>query len=106
MHPERPPRLPVAHPRAAEERMQAGGQVFRPAPAVDVVGEPPEREHGKVARGDDEDAEPRPPQLDQGRVLPRRGVGPLDAGVDRQQGGAWHAVLQPRPRGTPKRTPP
>jgi hypothetical protein len=36
-------------------------------------------------------------------VLPRRGIGPLDPRVDRQQRGSWHAVLQPRPRRTPKR---
>jgi hypothetical protein len=99
-------RLPVAHPPVPQQGVQAGGQVFGSAPAVDLVGERPQREHGKVAGGDDEDVAPRPPQLDQGRVLPRRRPGLLHPGMDRQQGASWHAVLQPRPRRAPKRAPP
>jgi hypothetical protein len=64
-HALRIPRLAVGHPRAAEGGVEAGREVLRPLPALGVVGQRPEREDGQVARGDDEDAEPWPPELNQ-----------------------------------------
>jgi hypothetical protein len=100
------PRLPGAHPRAVEEGAQTSGEILRPPPALRVIGEGPEREDGEIARGHDEDVEPRAPELDQRWILPRGGFGPFDASVDRQERGPGHAVLQARPRRTPERPPP
>jgi hypothetical protein len=105
VHIERAPCLPVAHPRAVEEGVQSGGEVLRPPPAFRVVRERPEREDRAVAYGDDEDVEPRPPELDERWVLPRGRFGPLDTCVDRQERGSRHAVLQPCPRRPPKGAP-
>jgi hypothetical protein len=44
---------------------KALGHVLSSMPAFVVVGKQAEREDGKVARGDDEYAEPRPPDLDE-----------------------------------------
>src|SRR6266540_3001611 len=83
VHAQCTPRLSVAHPRAAEERVEAGGEVFCPLPTLGIVGQRPEREDGQVARGDNEDTEPRSPELDERRILPRERFGPFNARVDR-----------------------
>jgi hypothetical protein len=59
----------------------------------------------KVARGDDEDVVSRPPDLDEGWVLPCRWPCSLHASVNRQKRGPGHAVLQARPRHPPQRRP-
>ncbi len=62
----------------------------------------PERERREVDGGDDVHLVPRPPQLDERRVLPARGSGALDPRVDREQRGPRHAVLQARPGRLPQ----
>src|SRR5262249_5779778 len=98
------PHFAVGHPPASEEGVDAGGHLLRPRSAALVVGEPGEREQGVVARGHDEDAEPRPPDLDERRILPGRRPGPFDARVDREERRPRHAVLQSRPGRFPKGT--
>jgi hypothetical protein len=103
VHAERAARLSVGHPRAVEDSTETGGEVIRPAPALGVVGQRTEGENSEVARGDDDDAEPRPPELDERRVRPRGRSGPLDGRVDRTQRGSRHAVLKSCPGRSPKR---
>ena len=103
LHAEPASGLAVAHPPAVEEGVQAGGDVLCALPAAGVVRQPPEREDRAVARRHDVRAEPRPPDLDERRILPGRRLGPLDPRVDREERGARHAVLQARPRRTPER---
>ena len=85
--------------------MQPGGEVLRHPPGAGSVRQPPEREDREVARRDDVRAVPRPPELDERRVLPGGRLGALDARVDREERGAGHAVLQAGPRRTPERAP-
>ena len=92
------PGLVVPHPSAIEERVQASGGVLGATQALGVGGQATEREDRSITRGDDVRAEPRPPHLDERRVLPGRRLGPRDAGVDRENCGARHAVLQAGPR--------
>ena len=97
------PRLAVGHRSAVEEGMQPAGEIVCIASPLRVVGEPPEREDREVTRSDDVGAEPRPPQLHERRVLPRVRSGPVDSGMDRQDGRPRHAVLQARPGRAPER---
>ena len=85
--------------------MEAGRGLLRLPPALRVVRQHPQGEDGEVAGGDDEDDVSRTPQLDERRVLPCGRRGALDPGVEREQRGAGHAVLQAGPRGRPERPP-
>ncbi len=103
--PERSPGVTVGRHRAAEVRVQTGGQFLRPPQAGRIVRQPPQREDTEVASRDDVGVEPRPPELDQRWVVPRGRQGSLDARVDREQRRPGHAVLQARPRRAPERPP-
>ena len=92
------PGLVIPHPTAIEERVQASGRVLGAMPGLGGGGQPTEREDRPITRGDDVSVEPRPPQLDERRVLPRGRLGPRNASVNRENCGARHAVLQARPR--------
>src|SRR5207247_2754774 len=81
------PRLAVGHPPSAEEGMEAVGEVLREPPALGIVRQPPEREDREIARRDDVRAEPRSPELNERRVLPRGRFGPLDARMAREERG-------------------
>src|SRR4029079_10753543 len=48
-------------------------------------------------------AEPRPPDLDERRILPRPGLRPVDPGMDRDEGRPRHAVRKAAPRRAPQR---
>ena len=106
VHAEPTPCLAVGHPAAGEVGVQPSGRVLRPPPPLRIVRQPPEREGREIARRDHVDLVARAPQLNERRVLPARRVGPLDPGVDRQERGPRHAVLQARPRRLPQRAPP
>src|SRR5439155_1702629 len=86
-------RLAVGHRAAAQEAVQAGGEVLADAPAVVIVRQPPQREDRQVTRGNDVRAEPWPPELQQRWIFPGGGLGPVDTSVDRQQRGAEHSPL-------------
>ena len=102
---EGPARLAERHPRAAEEAAHANGEVLRDAQRAAFVGQPPEREDREVPCRDDVRVVTRPPDLDERRVLPGRGLGPLNTRMDREERSAGHAVLKARPRRTPERAP-
>ena len=95
---DRAPRLAVGHPGPGEVGVQSGGHVLGALPALRIVRQPPEREHGEIALRDHVDLVPRAPELDERRVGPAHGRGPLDPRVNRQERGPRHAVLQARPR--------
>jgi hypothetical protein len=92
--------LAVGHLRPAEESVQADGLVFREPPAFRIERQPPEREEREVACCDHIRVVPMPPELDERGVLPGGRFGPLDAGMDREERGSGHAVLQARLRRT------
>src|SRR6266571_2362604 len=102
---EGPARLAERHPRAAEEAAHASGEVLRDAQRAAFVRQPPEREDREVPCRHDVRVVTRPPDLDERRVFPGRGLGPLNTRMDREERSARHAVLQARPRRTPKRAP-
>jgi hypothetical protein len=83
--------------------MKPGCGVACPRAAKGVVREPPEREYRVVLRGYDVGAEPRAPELDEGRVLPAGRPRVLDSRMDRQQRGARHGILQTGPRSPAER---
>src|SRR5436309_1659570 len=92
-------------PAREEPRAHGGGGVLRDAQRATFVRQPPEREDREVPCRDDVRVVTRPPDLDERRVFPGRGLGPLDPRMDREQRSAGHAVLQARPRRTPERAP-
>src|SRR5438094_2247473 len=94
---EGPARLTERHPRAAEEAAHASGEVLRDAQRAAFVGQPPEREDREVPCRDDVRVVTRPPDLDERRVFPGRGLGPLNTRMDREERSAGHAVLKARP---------
>ena len=102
MHAELVTRHAAAHPSAVEEDVQPPGQILRAALPWGVE-EPPEREDRDVLRRHNLGAEPGPPQLHERRVLPRVRSGPLNAGMDREDGGPRHAVLEASPGRFPQR---
>ena len=63
MHAERVPGVPVAHPLAAEQLVQARSQIVGALPDLARARKPTEREHREVALRDDVDLVPRPPHL-------------------------------------------
>src|SRR5581483_5289426 len=95
--------MAVGDPTALDGLAQPRSKILRTSPATFVVRVSADSEHSVVARRDDVHAEPRPPDLDERGILPRRRARPLDTGVDREQRGPRHAVLQTRPRRLPKR---
>ena len=86
-----------------EELVEAVRQLHCDGSRPAFVGQPGEREDRAVAGRHDIGAEPRSPHLHERRILPRGGLGLLNASMDREQRGSRHAVLEARPSGTPKR---
>ena len=103
VHAKSASRLAVGHRPAVEERFEPVRQLLRIPTSGTIVGQPPKGEHRSVAFGDHVRAEPWPPQLHQRRVLPAARLGTLDTGMDRQERGPRHAVLQAGPRRGPQR---
>ena len=83
--------------------VQPGRQVLGPPPPLAVLGQQRDGEHRDVLRGHHEHAVMRSPHLDQRGVLPVGRLRSRHPGVDRQQRGPGHAVLEPGPRGLPQR---
>ena len=67
------------------------------------VGQAAHRERRVIPGCHDIGAVPRPPDLDEGRVVERRGRSALDTRMDREQRRARHAVLEPGRGGTSQR---
>ena len=99
LHPHLMTGLAERHASTVQERVEPRGGDLRPCPATGVPRQPPEREHSDVLRSHDVIAEPRAPELDEGRVLPAAPIGTGDARVDRKQRGTRRGVLQAGPRG-------
>jgi len=102
-HAQPAPGFAVRHPAAVQEGIEPAGEIVGAATAQVVVGEATEGEDGQVLRGDDVRAEPRTPELGERRIRPGVRCRPVDAGVDREDGGPRHTVLQARPGGAPER---
>ncbi len=100
MHPERLTGVVVTHSLAAEQDVQAFGEILRLLSRLAGLGQPAEREHGEILGRDDIDLVSRPPHLRKARVLPHGGGGAVHTCVDGEQRGPRHAVLQPGPRCT------
>jgi hypothetical protein len=97
-------RLAVGQLPAAEEGVQAGGDLLCALSATGIVRQPRHREECAVARGHDVRAEPRPPELDQRSIFPDRRIRALNTRMDREKRRARHTVLQARPRRAPQGT--
>src|SRR5204863_9628689 len=100
---KRPPRLAVLHRRAIKERVQPSGEVLCDLSRTGLVWQPPESEDRYVPSRDDIRVVTWSPELDERRVSQRRRLGSGDARLDGEKRSARHAVLQARPRRTPKR---
>ena len=79
--------------------MQASGGVLGTAQALPAGREPTEREDRSITRGDEVGGKPRPPHLDERRVLPGGRLGSRHAGVDREK---RRAACCPAGRPTPR----
>ncbi len=103
MHAHQLSGLAVTHPPAGQGGRELLGGSDGPLAPLGVVRQDAQGKDREVGLGDDEHAVTRTPYLDKRRILPCGGAGALDARMDRQQRGPRHAVLQPRPRGSPQR---
>ena len=89
----------AGHAAAFEEHMQAGGGVVGSGTAAGIFGQAAEGENGEILQRHDIVTESRPPNLHQRRMLPHSWVRVPDAGMDGEQRGTGHGVLQACPRG-------
>ena len=87
--------LGIGHPAARKEPLESVGGRHGAGEPCRLIRHPPEREDRPVLGRDDVGTEPRPPDLDECRVLPGVRARARDAGVDREER-AW-GMLSDRP---------
>jgi hypothetical protein len=70
LHAHPVPSLAERHPPPVEKGVEPGRGIVRPRTSKGVFRQASEREYGEILRSNHVAAEPRAPELDEGRVLP------------------------------------